>query len=86
MLSLVYKASIPSIPTAAPRPAPTVNLDAAPVNAGLSEVVDELPLGLSVVGLPVALIVGATIVLFFAPVGYGVTLLELSRTALELVA
>jgi hypothetical protein len=81
---LVYKASIPKRPTAAPRPAPIVNLDAPPVNAGLSGVVDELPLGLRITALPVALMVGATAVLFFALVGYGVALLELSRPALEI--
>ena len=88
-MSLVYKASIARRPTAAPRPAPTVNLDAAPVNAGLSGVVDELPLGLRVTALPVALRVGTMTVLFLAPVGYGValtSLLGLSRTALELTA
>jgi hypothetical protein len=89
-MSLLYKASIPRRQTAAPRPAPTVNFEAAPVNAGLFGAVDELPLGLRVTAaLPVALKVGATTVLFLAPVGYGVTLaalLELSETALELTA
>jgi hypothetical protein len=74
-VSLAHKASIPRRQIVAPRPAPKVSLDAAPVNAGLSGVgVDELPLGLRVTAaLPVALIVDATTVLFLLPVGYGVT-------------
>jgi hypothetical protein len=90
MVSLNYRASIPRRPTAAPSPAPKVSFEAAPVSAGLSGVVDELPLGLRVTAaLPVALIVDATTVLFLLPVGYGVTSTSLEEieelsTTLEL--
>ena len=55
--------------TAAPRPAPTDILEAAPSNGGVSGEGEALPLGLSeTVTLPVALMVGMTMVLLL-PVG-----------------
>jgi len=55
--------------TAAPRPAPTDILEAAPSNGGVSGEGEALPLGLSeTVTLPVALMVGMAMVLLL-PVG-----------------
>jgi hypothetical protein len=84
----VYKVSIPRT-IAAPRPAPTESLEAAPVKGGgLSGVEEAAPLGLNVtltLAPPVALIVGLTMVLLL-PVGYGVTLTTLELSTLLLFA